>query len=121
MENPGTYPSQQNTNTPQVPLPNATAVLVLGIVSIITCFCYGIVGAVCGIIALVLFKKDNFLYQANPAAYTPGSYSNLKSGRICAIIGVSLSAIYLLLIIVAIITFGIAALSNPEEMFRQFQ
>ena len=35
-------------------VPNATAVLVLGIVSIVTCFCYGIIGLACAIIALVL-------------------------------------------------------------------
>ena len=45
----------------QQKLPNATAVLVLGILSIVTCCCYGIPGIVAGIIGLVLYKKDNAL------------------------------------------------------------
>ena len=47
---------ENNFQTKQ-PLPNATAVLVLGIISIVGCFCYGIVGLICGIIALILASK----------------------------------------------------------------
>lgn len=121
MENPNTFTGQQYANTPQTPLPNSTAVLVLGIVSIVGCFCYGVPGLICGIISMVLYGKDKNLYALNPAAYTPGSFSNLKTGRICAIIGLSLSALYLLLIIVFIIIFGTSFMSNPEEFLRQMQ
>lgn len=44
-------------------LPNATATLVLGIISIVTCWLYGVPGLICGIIALVLFAKDKKIYQ----------------------------------------------------------
>lgn len=81
-------------------LPNSTAVLVLGILSIITCFCYGIVGLILGIIGLVLSNKDMTLYKANSAMYTVGSYKNLNAGRVCSIIGLSLSALYLLVIVI---------------------
>jgi hypothetical protein len=100
-------------NQPQRPLPNATAVLVLGIVSIVVCLCYSIPGIVCGIIAVVLSSKDMRLYNADPSLYTPGSFSNLKSGRICGIIGLSLSAAYLVFIIIYIFTVGWAFLSHP--------
>ena len=100
-------------NQTQRPLPNATAVLVLGIVSIVGCFCYGIAGIVCGIIAVVLSGKDLKLYNADPTLYTPNSLSNLKSGRICAIIGLSLSAAYLIFLIIYIFTVGWAFLSHP--------
>ena len=100
-------------NQTQRPLPNATAVLVLGIVSIVGCFCYGIAGIVCGIIAVVLSGKDLKLYNADPTLYTPNSLSNLKSGRICAIIGLSLSAAYLIFLIIYIMTVGWAFLSHP--------
>jgi hypothetical protein len=100
-------------NQTQRPLPNATAVLVLGIVSIVGCFCYGIAGIVCGIIAVVLSGKDLRLYNADPTLYTPNSLSNLKSGRICAIIGLSLSAAYLIFLIIYITTVGWAFLSHP--------
>ena len=39
-------------------LPNGTAVLVLGILSIVTCCCYGFIGLTFGIIAVVLANKD---------------------------------------------------------------
>lgn len=73
-------------------LPNATAVLVLGILSILTCCCYGIIGLTLGIIALVLANKDMKLYRESPELYS--NYQNLNIGKILAIIGVVLSAIY---------------------------
>lgn len=97
----------------QPSLPNATAVLVLGIISIVGCFCYGILGIICGIIALVLAKKDWASYNENPSGYTPSSVSNLKAGRTCAIIGLSLSAVYIVVIIFYIIFVGTAILSHP--------
>lgn len=89
-----------------VPLPNSTAVLVLGIISIVGCFCYGIVGLVCGIIALVLASKSLKDYNANPQGFTPSSFSNLKAGRVCAIIGLSLSSFYFVYFIVMLIIYG---------------
>jgi hypothetical protein len=52
-----------NPNEGNQQLPNATSVLVLGILSIVVCF-------VCGIIALVMSNKDMAMYKANPEAYT---------------------------------------------------
>src|ERR1700733_1588329 len=118
MENQPPFQQPQFSSNPQMALPNATASLVLGIVSIVGCFCYGIVGLVCGIIAIVLSGKDKKLYMENPGAYTPGSYSTSRSGRICAIIGLSLSAIYVIVVIVYLIIFGAAILSNPQEIFN---
>ena len=82
-------------------LPNATAVLVLGILSIVTCWLYGVVGLILGIIAIVLSKKDKEMYDTNPAAYE-ASYKNSKAGKICGIIGLCLSALFLLYFIVII-------------------
>jgi hypothetical protein len=103
----------------QQPLPNSTAVLVLGIVSIIGCFCYGIVGTVCGIIALVLASKSKKLYEANPEAYTVSSFKNMNAGRICAIIGLILSIIYLALVIFGISIIGMEALKNPQNFMNR--
>ena len=119
MEN--QYNQPQFTNTPLNSLPNATAVLVLGIVSIVTCFCYGFIGLTCGIIALYLAGKDKRLYAHSPASYTPSSYNNLKAGRVCALIGVILSAIYLAIIIVYLVIFGAVILHNPQDIFRHMQ
>ncbi len=96
-------------------LPNATLVLIFGITSIVTCFCYGFLGLVFGIIALVLAKKAKELYLANPELYL--GYENLNAGRICAIIGTILSSLYLLIIIGYIIFMG--ALMPWSEILNQ--
>ena len=74
-------------------LPNATAVLVLGICSIVGCLFFGLPGLVCGIIALVLSKKDRVLYFSNPVKYGE-SFKLSNAGRVCAIIGTCLSGLY---------------------------
>lgn len=96
MENP-----QEPANPPvQQPLPNATAVLVLGILSILFGCCFSIVGVIMGIIAVVLANKDMKLYRENPDLYTQSSYNNLNAGRITAIIGLVIGAILLIYTIV---------------------
>jgi cytochrome bd-type quinol oxidase subunit 1 len=87
-------------------LPNATATLVLGIISLIGAFCYGIVGVICGIIGLVLANKDRKLYQAKPELYSSSSYSTLNAGRVCSIIGLILGSLVVLIMIFYIIFFG---------------
>lgn len=107
----------------QQPLPNATAVLVLGIISIVGCFCYGIPGIICGIIALILAAKSKALYFANPGMYTTGSYNNLVAGRVCAIIGLILCVLCIVLSIVMLSKFGIQAFLDPDflENLREAQ
>lgn len=99
-------------------LPNATGVLVLGIISIVTCWCVGIVGLGVGIVALVLAKKANQLYQASPELYTESSYNNMKGGKICAIIGVCLSSLVVLYYIFYFIFIGTVISSMPWEMMN---
>lgn len=81
-------------------LPNATATLVLGICSIVGCFLYGIPGLICGIIAIVLNVKDKKVYDTNPPFYA-GSWKNAKAGKVCAVIGLSLSAVYIVVLLIA--------------------
>jgi len=95
----------------QQTLPNATAVLVLGIISIALCWCYGIIGLALGIIALVMAGKSKKLYEENPSFYTPSSFNNLKAGRTCAIIGLSLSSLYVIVIIIYFFIVGAAIFS----------
>lgn len=86
-------------------LPNAVAVLVLGIISIVGCLFWGIIGLICGIIALSLHSKDRTMYHANKAKFE-SSYKMSNAGYICAIIGTSLSVLYILLIIIAFASAG---------------
>ncbi len=101
-------------------LPNSTLILVFGILSIVGCCCYGIVGLIFGIIALVLAKKATKMYAENPEMYI--GYQNVKSGKIMAIIGVSLSVLYVVIIIVALIAYGgIEGLMElQQEMQEQY-
>ena len=102
----------------QQSLPNATPVLILGILSIVTCCCYGVIGLVLGIVALILSSKDRAVYAANISFYTESSYKNLNARRVCAIIGLILNIIYLLIIVAFVVMFGWAALSDQDELRR---
>jgi hypothetical protein len=73
-------------------LPNATAVLVLGICSIVFgCF---FVGLVLGIVGIALSGKGRKMYQADPNIYE--GYGSLNAGFIMSIIGTVLGGIYVL-------------------------
>jgi hypothetical protein len=121
QQQPGTTGQQQYM---LVPVPNSTAVLVLGIISIATCWCYGIIGLILSIIALVLSGSGKKAYLENPGKYTPGSYSNLKAGRICAIIGLSVSALYIIFVIFylfAIFSFLSPGMMDVFDNFNSFR
>ena len=112
LESIDTFETQNGGGSKKVP--NSTAVLVLGILSIVTCWLYGIIGLILGIIAIVLHKKDKALYQTNPSSYAE-SFKNSKAGFVCAIIGVSLSALF---VIYLIVVFGFIATYATNNSFR---
>ena len=86
-----------NSNQPET-LPNSTTVLVLGILSIFPGVgCFGFVGVVLGIITLITAKKIRVEIENNPGKYTETSIKAYNSGRICGIIGLSLSCLSMIL------------------------
>ncbi len=97
-------------------IPNANAVLVLGIISIVGCIFYGLPGLVCGIIAMILFKKVKATYLTDKQAYE-ASYKNANAGYICAIIGTILSALFLLYLIFIIVFLATAIGSSSFGRF----
>lgn len=99
-------PTQSPNYNQQANLPNATASLVLGIISIPGAFCYGIVGLICGIIGLILANKDRQLYHSAPELYSPASFSQSNAGRICSIIGLVIAGLVILYVIFVLIVFG---------------
>jgi len=101
----------------QQKLPNSTLILVFGIVSIVTCCCYGIIGLIFGIVAIVMAKKATALYLESPEQYT--GYSNVKTGKILAYIGVALSAIYVIVNIIAIAIYGWSGLAEMQQEMMQ--
>ena len=102
MEEYQSPPNRELFSTGQQSLPNATTVLVLGILSIVVCF-------ICGIIALIISSGDRRLYDQSPGMYTVSSYDMLRAGRICSIISLCLwgiGIIFYVFIIVFAISFG---------------
>ena len=92
-------------------LPNASAVLILGISSLVgCCLSYGLIGLICSIIALMMAKSANELYMQNPGYYTESSYKNLTTGKTCAMISLVLSIVIFIAAILTIVFFGAAAL-----------
>lgn len=103
----------------QQKLPNATLILVFGILSIVTCCCYGILGLIFGIIAMVMASKATALYKQSPELYS--DYGNVKTGKILAIIGIILSILMLVYMIGLISYFGWDAIQDQELMQEKLQ
>ncbi|HZH97109.1 MAG TPA: hypothetical protein VEY06_14555 [Flavisolibacter sp.] len=83
----------------QEPLPNATAILVLGILSIV--FCQPL-----GIAAWLMANSSIAQYNQFPNRYSQGSLGTVKAGRICGIIGVCLIALFLILMLAGVSLFS---------------
>lgn len=98
-------------------LPNSTGILILGILSIITCCCYGIVGLVLGIVALVMAKKAANLYKEAPENYT--GYSNVKAGKVLAIIGIVFNVLILCMVFILILI-GVEGFQDPAALEQLF-
>jgi magnesium-transporting ATPase (P-type) len=106
QQTPQTNPPQGSGifNTSRQDLPNATAVLVLGILSIVlSCWYFSIIGVVLSIIALVLSSKDLTVYYSNPNQFTASSFNNIKAGRVCAIIGLTIAIIFFIFMILILV------------------
>lgn len=88
-------------------LPNVTTALVLAILSIFLCCCYGLPGLIASIVALYLANNALKLNRLNPETYNLKDVSNAGVARIIAIIGIAWSSIgtvyYIFNIILAII------------------
>lgn len=112
-------PEQQYGGLYVQALPNSTPTLVIGILSILSCCCYGLPGLILGIIGLVLGNKDRKLYAENPGFYTESSYKNSKAGRICSIIAIVLSALFVMFVIAVISTVGWETLQD-EQRLREY-
>lgn len=100
-------------------LPNSTLVLIFGIVSIVTCCCYGILGLIFAILALVFAKKATALYLENPEQYS--GFQNVKTGKILAYVGLAINVIYLGYVIVMFSSYGMEGLQNmQQEMLEKY-
>jgi len=95
-------------------LPNATISLILGILSVVTCICYGVIGLPLGIIAFVLGNKALKVYHENPKDYK-GS-GNANAGKALGVVGIILNLIFIIFIILAFYKTVLELLQDPEVM-----
>lgn len=109
-------PTQSYSQPPvQQDLPNATAVLIMGILSLVLC---GLIGLILGIIGLNMGNKALALYDQNAGLYTESSFKNAKAGKTCSLIGVILGSVGIVIAIVYFIfvfaVVGAAAAGNSH-------
>ncbi len=105
----------------QQKLPNVTIALVLSIVSFLCCcFSIGIGGILLSGIALFLVNKDAKLYAQSPEDYS--NYSQLKTAKIVAIIGLVLGVIALIWTFFSIQQMGgwDAYMEQYQEVLEQY-
>ncbi|MES2556913.1 MAG: hypothetical protein V4604_12225 [Bacteroidota bacterium] len=89
-----------NTPTRREKIPGAGGVLAMGILSIV--FCMGFLGPIMGIITLATSGKKVYMYHEDPDRYDESSFKQLKAGRICGVIGLSLTGLVLIIVLVVV-------------------
>ncbi|WP_422090956.1 CCC motif membrane protein [Tenacibaculum ovolyticum] len=98
-------------------LPNATIALVLGICSILTCCCYGVIGLPLGITALILGNKAIKLNNENLNEYE--GVNNATAGKVLGIIGIILNLVFIGYLVWILSLIGWDALGDAELMMER--
>ncbi|EDP70095.1 putative integral membrane protein [Flavobacteriales bacterium ALC-1] len=98
-------------------LPNATLALVMGILSIVGCCCYGLPGIIFGVVALIISLKSEKIYKQNPEDYL--GYGNVKAGKIMGIVGIVLGVLFAAYMVWIVSMIGWDALGDPELMMER--
>ena len=104
----------------QQKLPNVTLALVLAILSFLCCCFAGLPGAIMATVAYFILRNDEKTYMANPELYS--NYSQLKTAKIVAIVGIVIGVLYFLLSAYNIYQIGgwDAYLGQVQEMSEQW-
>ena len=101
----------------QQKLPNTTLIIVLSIASILLCWCYGILGIILSVVALILANTSKKVYVQNPELYS--DYGTVKTGRVIAIIGLILSLLTILFFVWIISIVGWDLLMSQDQELIQ--
>ncbi len=78
-------------------LPGSSAVLVLGIIGLVLFF--NLIGLICSIVSVSMASGALKAYNADPDRYDEASFKQVKSGRTCAIIGMSLFGLVVVIVV----------------------
>jgi len=81
-------------------IPGSGGILAMGILSIV--FFLGLLGPIMGIITLATSGSKVQMYHDFPDRYDEASFRQVKSGRTCAIVGLSLSGFALIIILMIV-------------------
>ncbi len=98
--------------------------LILGIVSLVIlilgCCCgfFALISLILSIIGLILAIKSLNEFNSNPENYSVQSRNNVNSAKIICIIGTALSALYLLIILVALLFYQINLSDKFKEIYN---
>jgi len=105
----------------QQKLPNVTLGLVLAILSFLCCCFAGLPGALVATVAFFVLRNDEKKYMENPELYS--NYSQLKTAKIVAIIGIIIGVLYFLMALYNIYQVGgwEAYMEQVQEMSEQWQ
>ena len=105
----------------QQKLPNVTLGLVLAILSFLCCCFGGVPGAIVATAAFLILRNDEKKYIENPEIYS--NYSQLKTAKIIAIIGMVIGVLYFLLSVYNIYQMGgwDAYMEKVQEISEQWQ
>ncbi|MEL4308733.1 CCC motif membrane protein [Joostella sp. CR20] len=101
----------------QEKLPNATLIIVLGILSFLCCCFYGS-GIITSGVALFLANNSQKKYAENPELYS--NYSTIKTGKVIAIIGLVLNILAIIFFVWMINALGWDVItSNDQELIQE--
>jgi len=104
----------------QQKLPNVTLALVLVILGFLCCCVWGLPGAILGLIAFILVRKDEKTYIENPEGYS--NYSTLKTVKTLSIVVMILGVLMLAYILYTINAMGgwEAYMEKSQEIMEQW-
>lgn len=114
MEN-ASHTSVSETKNNQEEAPNNIGILILGVLSIVPgTISFGLLGIILGIVTLSLAAGTNEAINKHPEKYTASSIRLVKTGKICGIIGLVLSALIFISLIIMAISYSSSLMGNPD-------
>ena len=84
-----------NENSP-IRLPKDSSILATGIIALP--FSFGIIGIILSIVTLVNASSSLQTYRSNPDRYLESSLKKVRSGRVCAIVSLSIFGATILIV-----------------------